>query len=305
MVRLIRVGAPRQVVHDATCVVPASKRLFFIALHRGEQPECFSTTAGSSSQTCAGSLEEDPAPRSRASLLPPELLDLRRLYRNEICVGRANYFRRVRLECPKCGGAISKENVALQQGLARCSSCDEYFRLAAHLRTDEEIRRSQKSFDSKVVLDQQQRSVWIPARGVNAGMWFPLLFAGIGLVVLIAGLVGGWDTIPVFMVLFFLVVGVAMMVPSFTTISVVVGGTISVTWMALGFTRTKKGSTRQLMRIAENTVYQRNYQPVYGIGLFFKDGTTITFGSELREEERKWLIGELQELTLQALAAGA
>jgi len=108
-----------------------------------------------------------------------------------------------------------------------------------------------------------------------------------------------------FMVLIFLVAGVAMMVPSFTNISVAVGGTVSVTWMAFGFDRTRKGSTKQLMRIAENSVYQSNYQPVYGIGLFFKDGTTITFGSELREEERKWLIGELQEMTLQALATGA
>lgn len=193
----------------------------------------------------------------------------------------------------------------MQQGLARCSSCDEYFRLAAHLRTDEEIRRSRKPFDSKVVLDQQQRSAWIPARGVNSGLWFPLMFAGIGLVVFVTGLFSAWATMPTFMVLIFLVIGVAMMVPSFTNITVVVGGAISVTWMAFGFTRTRKCSTRQLMRIAENTIYHRNYQPVYGIGFFFKDGTTITFGSELREEERKWLIGELQEMTLQALSAGA
>lgn len=44
MVRLIQVGAPRQVVHDATSVVPASKRLFFIALHRAEYPESFVQT---------------------------------------------------------------------------------------------------------------------------------------------------------------------------------------------------------------------------------------------------------------------
>lgn len=211
----------------------------------------------------------------------------------------------MRLECPKCGVGISKENVALQQGLARCSSCDEYFRLAAHLRTDEEIRRSKKPLDTKVVIDQQQRSVWIPARGMNAGMLFPLIFVAFGLWSFIAGLVGGRDTISTFIVLLFPAIGAAMMVPSFTNISVVVGGTISVTWMAFGFVRTRKGSTRQLMRIAENTAYHRNYQPVYGVGLFFKEGTTITFGAELREEERKWLIGELQELTLQALAAGA
>lgn len=87
--------------------------------------------------------------------------------------------------------------------------------------------------------------------------------------------------------------------PRFTPITVTVGPVIAVHRTVLGVTRARSGRLTDLMRITENAVYQRNYQPVYGIGLFFKDGTKITFGSTLTEEERKWLIGELHEMVLQ------
>jgi uncharacterized protein YebE (UPF0316 family) len=51
-----------------------------------------------------------------------------------------------------------------------------------------------------------------------------------------------------------------------------------------------------LNKITESVVYTQNYQPVYGIGLLFNNEKKLVFGSGLKEEERKWLIGELYEM---------
>jgi hypothetical protein len=53
-----------------------------------------------------------------------------------------------------------------------------------------------------------------------------------------------------------------------------------------------------LNKITESVAYTENYQPVYGIGLFFNNERKVVFGSGLKEEERKWLIGELNEMKI-------
>lgn len=46
------------------------------------------------------------------------------------------------------------------------------------------------------------------------------------------------------------------------------------------------------IRLAE--AYKQNDQPVYGVGIFFKNRiTALTFGSALPEDEKAWLAGEL------------
>jgi hypothetical protein len=59
---------------------------------------------------------------------------------------------------------------------------------------------------------------------------------------------------------------------------------------------TRKRQTQGLDTITEEVVYKKNYQPVYGIGLFFRNQSKLKFGSALKAEERRWLIGELYEM---------
>lgn len=193
----------------------------------------------------------------------------------------------------------------MQQGIARCGACDEYFRLATHLRSDEEIRRSVKPSYSKVVLEEgmDPSRIRIPARGWSWDLWFPATFLLIALVVVAFGFARGEGFTVPFISIVFGLVALAMALPNFLHITIVLGPTITVTWRAWGLARTRRGRMRDLMKITENVVYRRNYQPVYGVGLFFKDGSSITFGSSLKEEERKWLIGELHELVIKSRSA--
>ena len=172
----------------------------------------------------------------------------------------------------------------MQQGIARCGACDEYFRLAAHLRTDEEIRRSVKPSYSWVVLEggQDQSIIRIPARGWSWDLWFPATFLIFAVVVVAFGYARGEGFTISFISIVFGLVALAMALPNFLHITIVLGPNTTVTWRAWGLARTRRGRTRDLMKITENVVYRRNYQPVYGVGLFFRDGSIITFGSALK-----------------------
>jgi hypothetical protein len=60
----------------------------------------------------------------------------------------------MKLTCPKCNSVISNDHVNIREGVAHCVTCQEYFRIADHLRDDEELRRVSKPYYSKVTIHQ-------------------------------------------------------------------------------------------------------------------------------------------------------
>lgn len=211
----------------------------------------------------------------------------------------------MKLTCQKCQSGISHDHVNIREGVAYCGTCEEYFRIADYLRDDEEVRRISKPYYSKATVDRMLNNhlVTIPAAGWNGTAVFFLLFAliwnGVSWPVLLftdSFESGFWPFVIIFpltgilVILFMLFIINGIVYINFNR------QTVEVVWQLFGLRYRKVRQTSNLSKITESVVYTKNYQPVYGIGLLFNKEKKIVFGSSLKEEERKWLIGELYEM---------
>ena len=213
----------------------------------------------------------------------------------------------MKLTCQKCNLEISSDHVNIREGVAYCSTCQEYYRIADYLRDDEELRRLSKPYYSRVTIDSvlQHHLVTIPPGGWNGTSLFFLLFGTFwNGMVLFSLLFSKNLSGPMFLFLIpFLLTGLAII---FCTLFMVKGiayinfnkQTIELIWQLFGIRYRKVRQTSNLAKITESVAYTKNYQPVYGIGLLFNYEKKIVFGSSLKEEERKWLIGELYEMKI-------
>jgi hypothetical protein len=213
----------------------------------------------------------------------------------------------MKFTCWKCNSEIPNDHVNIREGIAHCTICEEYFKIADFLRDDEELRRINKPFYSKIAIDQalQAHLVTIPPDGWSRTTvfmcWFALLWNGISLPVLFFTESTKEAYGAVFMV--FPLIG---LLPLFFFVFLLKGivyinfniRTIELVWQLFGIRFRKVRQTANLNKITESVVYTQNYQPVYGIGFLFNNEQKVVFGSGLKEEERKWLIGELYEMKI-------
>ncbi|MES2134371.1 MAG: hypothetical protein V4506_18635 [Bacteroidota bacterium] len=208
----------------------------------------------------------------------------------------------MKLNCPKCSTEIPNNQVNFSEGIGRCIKCDEYFKIANYLRNSEEIRRIKKPLYSNITIDSNYNThkITVPPAGWTGSTFFFLLFAGFWNIGVFFAFFNGLD----FKTGLFLVPFVIIGIGTATTFFLFLRGitviefnkeNISVTWQLFGLKYKRTRNSRDLDRITEDVIYNKNYQPVYGIGLFFRGDTKLKFGSNLKEEERKWLIGELHE----------
>lgn len=211
----------------------------------------------------------------------------------------------MKLACPKCHSPIASEHVNIREGVASCSTCHEYFRIADYLRDDEEVRRLSKPNYSKVTIDQfpNNHLVTIPPAGWNGTAVFLTIFALLWNVISWPFLLfhDSFDDDFWSFIIIFPAIGVVLIL---ITIFAVNGRayinfnreTVEVVWQLFGARYRRVRQTSNLDKITESVAYTKNNQPVYGIGLLFHNEKKVVFGSSLKEEERKWLIGELYEM---------
>lgn len=207
----------------------------------------------------------------------------------------------MKLICNKCNTVILRKNINLKEGIANCTTCEEYFKIADFLKDEEELRRVQKPHYSKIQFSESIKGfkIKIPPIGwsnISLGLLFTTLIWNIVSWSFLFKEEGfSFFQIP-FLVIGMLLIG-ALFFSIIGSITITVDQSIiCVKWSLVGIGYTKKGITKNLKKITENVMYTENYQPVYGVGLFFIEDKKITFGSTLKEEERKWLIGEFYEI---------
>jgi hypothetical protein len=209
----------------------------------------------------------------------------------------------MKLICQKCKADIQQSHINLKEGFANCTSCNEFFRIADFLRNDEEIRRIKKPHYSKVELNKSlnKNTISIPPTGWNGTafffLFFSLLWNGISWAVLLLNK----ESFPTlfsipFIMIGILTIGFLLFILNGTTQVIVDMNQFVVKWSLFGLSYSKARDTKKLIKITEDVIYTKNYQPIYGIGLYFDKQTKVKFGSSLKEEERKWLIGELYEI---------
>lgn len=208
----------------------------------------------------------------------------------------------MKLSCPKCSAEIPDNQVNFNEGIGRCIKCGEYFKIASYLRNSEEIRRIKKPLYSNVTIDSNYNSytITIPPTGWAGPTFFFLLFAGFWNVAVFFAFFNGVGFKTGLFLIPFVIIGIVTAATFFLylrgiTVIEFNKENISVAWKLFGLKHKRTRNSRDLERITEDVIYNKNYQPVYGIALFFKGDTKLKFGSNLKEEERKWLIGELYE----------
>ncbi len=206
----------------------------------------------------------------------------------------------MKLICEKCNTTILAESINLQEGICHCKSCNEFFKIADFIDSDEEVRRTPKPLNTKVKIWEDYDKTFIEMRYSKIN-WFMLFFTVVWNVISWSFIFSGqlsesgaaflifpFIGLVTFFIFFYRSYGISLITISKENIL------IKKSLLNIGITKTK--TTQQLNKITESVVYEQNYQPVYGVELQFTDEPSVKFGSMLDEAERKWLIGELYEL---------
>jgi hypothetical protein len=207
----------------------------------------------------------------------------------------------MKLICQNCNTEIGKSNVNLEEGVASCPNCNDYFRIADFLRSDEELRRIKKPHYSNIEFNKRRGKyvLFIPPTGWTSTAFsfllFSLIWNGVSWSFLFINESPALFLLP-FCVIGILTIGILLFTLNGNTTVRISEANIIVKWSLFGLGYSKTRKTSGLDKITEDVIYSQNYQPVYGVGLYFKQEGKIKFGSNLKEEERKWVIGELYEL---------
>lgn len=210
----------------------------------------------------------------------------------------------MKLICPNNGMLIPKFNINIQEGVAYCSDCDEYFKIADLLNSEDTLSRIEKPQFSQVQTTNTglQYTVVIPPAGWNTTAIALAVFGGIWLFATTV-ITTSMNSFELFLLPFLfmglVLMGVALFISKAATELTIDPQEISVKWSAQGLNYTKRRVTSNLKKITETVIYTKNYEPVYGIGLIFSKESKLSFGSKLNDEERKWLIGELHGVNIQ------
>jgi hypothetical protein len=209
----------------------------------------------------------------------------------------------MKLICPKCAAEIPPKNVNISEGFAQCAACNEYFRIAEHLGSDETIRRTQKPLLSKITLHEAGDSYIFhlpPMRWKRATPIF-LLMTLIWNYFSVYAVILSFQKIPKYMLLISFAIGLLLIytfIKKFFEATTVTYSPSEINlFKSIGkYTYGKKSSKQRIVKFTEVVTHEENYKPVYGIAIVFTTGSTIEFGSYTIEGERKWIIGELYEI---------
>lgn len=208
----------------------------------------------------------------------------------------------MKLVCPKCKSELKQNEINIETCIAHCRLCNEVFKIAEYLRGNEEVRRALKPVHSNVSIEVigEESVITIPKRGWTTQAMATLGFSILWNAIILGCIFAGKES-PDFFLYIFVLIGIMLVLYSFflrgCEIAIRYGRkSISVTWQFLKLKYIKTNEGMALEKVTEEVVYTRNYQPVYGIAMYFRYNRKIKFGTWLNEDERKWLIGEIYEI---------
>lgn len=207
----------------------------------------------------------------------------------------------MKLICKKCDSPIEGTNINISQGVCQCPSCNEVFKIASFLSSDETVRRLPKPVFTKITIvdNYGETRITIPKKGITGLSIFLLFFTSFLIVMTWAFLMN--SDVPWWFKFIFVSIGVGTAFGALTSIYlkvtlILASQKVKIVKDLLGFRIVKNRSLNDLEEITQVVMYTQNYQPVYGIGLIFSEKSDLKFGSGLKESERLWLIGEIYKL---------
>ena len=150
--------------------------------------------------------------------------------------------------------------------------------------------------------DNQHIKFVLPPAGFSGKTFAWLVIALSWTAAFVGFIYGGAPFIFLFLTFFAMVVsiGVFLFFVSGTREIIIDANNITVGWKLFGKGRSKTRDRKGLKKVEKVLMYKtksnNSYTYVYGIGLYFKKGRRLKFGSNLSEEERNWMMRIFESL---------
>jgi len=223
----------------------------------------------------------------------------------------------VKVVCPKCSQPIPSDGVNVSKGIAYCKPCEEAFTLGTIVQNAP--ARVVQPADTRVVLTSagDKIAVALP-RGGFKGIgcfftFFSLIWNGVTWTIFGANLMGllktqnssgnmvaqGFDLFVFLFLIPFILIGAGTLAAAFYCIY----GEVTLAMdrdnvlfqrQVFGWKWERSYLLSDVTDIRLTEAYKQNDVPVYGVGIHLSSKKMpLTFGSNLSDEEKNWLLGEL------------
>ena len=209
----------------------------------------------------------------------------------------------MKLICNYCKSEIEGDGINISKGIAHCKACDNVFEIADHVRGEEALRRTPKPLDTKITITEhpQYTSVVFPEKAPN-----PLTALGIMaslIAITLLYVIDNKEIDTTLMLVGLLIGGVAFtLVQTCLRLEVRMNEThIVIIRSVLGIKYKSRMQLRHLKEVQNKVRASHNGHLFYSIA-FVGYNIELTFGSNLTEDERNWLIGEFYTMRDEYLA---
>ena len=213
----------------------------------------------------------------------------------------------MKIKCPTCAQEIQADDINISKGIALCKPCNEVLNLSLFQEGNNHIPLVEKPSTTKIesYIGKDLVSFILPSvgfRGITIFFFiFSLFWNAITYTLIIQSFAEKNSSKNLFEYLFFtpfVIVGIIMFLIFIYLWKAVVcvwidHQDVKISRKLFGKSFDKNHSFSDLELVESVVCYEQNRQPIYGIGLQFSNGKWFKFGSNLKEEEKKWLLYEI------------
>ncbi len=204
----------------------------------------------------------------------------------------------MKLLCPKCLNEIPKASVNLDEGFATCPECDEYFRVADHIRLAGRLSRVDKPLVTSIIEektdDEVQYSVKHPANQFLL-LTTVLVMATAGITIIRSGFV--LTTLVYIIPLALLFVGLLLQNRYGRKTLRITRDELMLEQQLFGYRMGKTRKLADLKAIFEGVEVDSRQNQKHHIVLAFETAQPLRLGYRLTHDERVWLMGEMYAVT--------
>jgi len=207
------------------------------------------------------------------------------------------------IRCPHCQVEVPADDINIGKGMAHCKPCNQVIDICHSGLESEDLALVEKPESSRVesYVTPDEMGFILPPLGFRGITLFFLLFTIVWNVSTWLGFIAtlkSGDLGGTFFQVPFLGVGAITFCIFLYLLKAEVAilinrDEISLSRTILGKSFNKLCRYGDLEDVSMVECYRKNHVPVYGIGLKFKTGRQIKFGSTLKEAEKQWILSEV------------
>jgi len=210
---------------------------------------------------------------------------------------------KMKLICNYCKSEIEGDGINISKGIAHCKACDNVFNIADEIRGEETLRRYPKPEDTSITITEhaQYTSVVFPENKPDSLTAFGVIASLVALTLLC--LIENKEPNTTLMLVGLLIGGIVFtLVQTCLRLEIRMNKShIVIIRSVLGIKYKSRMQLRHLKEVQNKARVSDSGHLYYGIA-FVGFNIELTFGSNLTEEERNWLIGEFYTMRDEYLA---